>query len=50
MRANEEVANKVYKEALERVTAGTKLHTTLLADHEDEQCHRAWIKQTLESL
>lgn len=50
MRANEEVTTKAYKEALDHVTVGTNLHTTLLSNSDDEQRHRAWIKQTLESL
>ena len=50
MRANEEVTNKAYEKALEHATAGTSLHATLLANYGDEQRHRAWIKQTLESL
>lgn len=50
MRANEEVTTKAYKKALDHVTAGTQVHATLLANYEDEKRHRAWIKQTLNSL
>ncbi|MGF1549692.1 MAG: DUF892 family protein [Sphingomonadaceae bacterium] len=50
MRANEEVTNKAYEKALEKVDANAAIEDTLRANLADERRHRAWLKESIEAL